>query len=324
MLCFRQDLVNSFDQSSPLDTIVNFIEVDFDGNLTSTAIPPHIDYEPMPPEVAAVRRPSMLEGVPIESLIQLAKESFVGENLTERLPELEARVSARADKLESEVSKRLDQEAKYWANEAIAITQGGKSISGLSAAQAKQKSEEIKARKAARLSQLAMERVVLPKDAELVSIALIIPPEPTDSSGKVLTAIDQEAIKRVERRAVDLTMDVETNLGHNPLEMARNNPGFDIKSQRIELGTVFIEVKGRADGAKDFKVTDNELSHGITQGDSYFLSLVRVAPGENPAADEVRYIQNPFAGMMKQGGYVAHVLDFDYFWEMGFVPDSES
>ena len=324
MLCFRQDLVNSFDQSSPLDTIVNFIEVDFDGNLTSTAIPPHIDYEPMPPEVAAVHRPSMLEGVPIESLIQLAKESFVGENLTERLPELEARVSARADKLESEVSKRLDQEAKYWANEAITITQGGKSISGLSAAQAKQKSEEIKARKAARLSQLAMERVVLPKDAELVSIALIVPPVPTDSSGKVLTAIDQEAIRRVERRAVDLTMDVETNLGHKPLEMARNNPGFDIKSQRLALGTVFIEVKGRADGAKDFKVTDNELSYGITQGDSYFLSLVRVASGENPAADEVRYIQNPFVGMMKQGGYVAHVLEFDYFWEMGLVPHVES
>jgi hypothetical protein len=266
----------------------------------------------------------MLEGVPIESLIQLAKESFVGENLTERLPELEARVSARADKLESEVSKRLDQEAKYWANEAIAITQGGKSISGLSAAQAKQKSEEIKARKAARLSQLAMERVVLPKDAELVSIALIIPPEPTDSSGKVLTAIDQEAIKRVERRAVDRTMDVETNLGRKPLEMARNNPGFDIKSQRMALGTVFIEVKGRADGAKDFKVTDNELSYGITQGDSYFLSLVRVASGENPAEDEIRYIQNPFIGRQKQEGVIAHVLDFDYFWEIGFVPNSES
>jgi len=324
MFCFRQYLVTSFDQSSPLDTVVNFVEVDFDGNVTFTPIPPHIDYEPMPEDLAAIDRPGLMQDAEITNLIQLAKKSFVGHNLEKRLPELEARVSARVDKLEKEVSKRLNQEAQYWANEATAIFQGAKSNSGLSAAQAKQKSEDIKARKAERLSQLAMERVVLPKDAELVSIALIIPPEPKDAAGKVLTAIDQEAIKRVERRAVDLTLKIESMLGHTPKEMARNNPGFDIESQRDKLGTVFIEVKGRADGATDFKVTDNELSHGITQGDSYFLSLVRVAPGENPGADEIRYIQNPFAGMMKQVGYVAHVLDFDHFWDMGFTPGPDN
>jgi hypothetical protein len=168
-----------------------------------------------------------------------------------------------------------------------------------------------------------MERIILPKDPELVAIALIVPPKPTDAGGKVLTTVDQEAIKRVERRAVDLTMKMESKLGYSPKEMARNNPGFDIESQREGLGKIFIEVKGRADGATDFKITDNELSHGITQGESYILALVRVAPGEDPDADMIRYIQNPFAGLMRQDGYVAHVLDFDYFWDMGFTPKSE-
>ena len=324
LFCFRQDLVNSFDQGAPLDTIVNFVEVDFDGNVTITTIPPHIDYEPMPEDLAASFRSELVNELDIDPLMQVAKISFVNHNLEKRLPDLVDRVSARVDKLEKEVSKRLDQEAKYWSNEALAIRQGGKSVSGLSAAQAKQKSEDIKSRKAVRLSQLAMERVILPKDAALVSIALIVPPEPKDSKGKVLSTVDQEAIKRVERRAVDLTMKVELKLGYKPKEMARNNPGFDIESEREEIGKIFIEVKGRADGATDFKITDNELSHGITQGDSYILSLVRVAPGDNPDADEIRYIQNPFAGLIKQDGYVAHVFDFDHFWSIGFDPDSKS
>jgi len=323
LFCFRQEIVNSFDQSAPLDTIVNFAEVGLDGEVTFTVIPPHIDYEPMPENLATTARSELLKQIDVEPLIQLAKTSFVNHILEKRLPELESRVYARVDKLKQEVSKRLDQEARYWSNEALAISQGGRSVSGLSAAQAKQKAEDIKARKVARLSQLDLERVLLPKDAELISVALIVPPEPRDSTGRVLSTTDQEAIKRVERRAVDLTMKIEAKLGYSPKEMARNNPGYDIESEREELGKVFIEVKGRADGATDFKITDNEFSHGITQGESYFLSLVKVAPGENPEKDEIRYVQNPFLRMVRQEGYVAHVFNFEHFWDMGFVPNPE-
>jgi hypothetical protein len=218
------------------------------------------------------------------------------------------------------VSKRLDQEATYWKNEATNIAQGGRSSNGLTASQAIQRSQEIKQRKDKRLDQLKMERVVLPKAPEVVSVALIVPPIAKDHSGKLITAKDQEAIKRVERRAVDLTLKTESILEFTPTEMPRNNPGYDIESQRPGLGKVFIEVKGRIEGAKDFLVTDTEYTHGITQGESFFLALVKVASGEDDTKDEIRYVQNPFSGMAKQGGYVAHILSFEHFWDQGFDP----
>ena len=320
LVCLKQDFVNSFDQGSPLDTVVSFVEVDFDGEISLMNNPPYLDYDPMPTDAAIAARAEILSDVKVDDLVISAKESFRNKNIEERFASLSAKVNNRVERLSLEVSKRLDQEAKYWKNEATNIAQGGKSSHGLTAAQAIQRHQEIKQRKEKRLAQLKMERVVLPKAPEIVSVALIVPPAAKDQSGKLLTPKDQEAIKRVERRAVDLTLRTESILGFDPTEMPRNNPGYDIESERQGLGKVFIEVKGRIDGAKEFLVTDNEYTHGITQGESFFLALVKVASGDDATQDEIRYIQNPFAGMAKQGGYVAHILSFDHYWEQGFDP----
>ncbi len=61
------------------------------------------------------------------------------------------------------------------------------------------------------------------------------PPPPT-------FALDHD---EVERRAVAAVIEAEWALDHQPTEMARNNPGFDIRSELANRDLRFIEVKGR-------------------------------------------------------------------------------
>jgi molybdopterin synthase catalytic subunit len=102
--------------------------------------------------------------------------------------------------------------------------------------------------------------------------------------------------------------------------MPRNNPGFDIDSFRENTGRTFIEVKGRIDGAEDFIITETEFSHGHTQGESFILALVKVAPGDDSTQDQIRYIIDPFKGQLPIWGAKAHVFSMKKFWEMGFDP----
>ena len=55
---------------------------------------------------------------------------------------------------------------------------------------------------------------------------------------------------------------------------------------------MFIEVKGRAEGAEDFTVTRTEVVHG-KNADHYRLALVELGA----ATEDVRYVITPFDGI---------------------------
>ena len=102
--------------------------------------------------------------------------------------------------------------------------------------------------------------------------------------------------KEVERRGVDLVLATERRLGRDPVEQAFNNPGFDVLSHVPDGDDpIRIEVKARIAGADDFFVTHNEVMTAMNAAPRYRLALVRVDP-RGPEHDEVRYLENPFAG----------------------------
>jgi hypothetical protein len=101
--------------------------------------------------------------------------------------------------------------------------------------------------------------------------------------------------KEVERRGVACVMAAERALGRIPIEQAFNNPGFDVLSSRADDDPIRIEVKARIAGAEDFFVTHNEVLTALNSAPRYRLALVRVDP-LGPEHDEVRYLQDPFAG----------------------------
>jgi hypothetical protein len=107
------------------------------------------------------------------------------------------------------------------------------------------------------------------------------------------TALFAKNRKEVERRAVDLVLACEWELGHVPEEMPQNNRGFDIKSRRSTGEIVYIEVKGRIQGSDTFTITSSEVSFSQTQGPSHRLALVSVSLN-GAASDDLRYLTDAF------------------------------
>lgn len=323
LICLSQDLVNNFDQTKPVERIVTFVEVLSTGETFFHDTPPFFDFVFPKPDVQETTLQEIFPEIELDRLLDLGVDSLSERTTSVRLPELKSFLNDQLEKTRKEVIKRMDQEIKFWDNEALAIAQGTRSNAKHTAATAKLKANEHRARKTSRLDQIDRECTILIKQPRVISVALVVSAISVpghESSKAALFPKDQEAIKKIERRAVDLVLSVEAKLGYSPKEMPRNNKGFDIDSFRENTGRTFIEVKGRIDGAENFIITESEFFLGHTQGNSFILALVRVAPGEDSTKDQVRYIVDPFNGQLPIWGAEAHVLSMKKFWEMGFDP----
>jgi virulence-associated protein VapD len=323
LVCLTQELVNNFDQTKPIERLVTFVEVSKSGDVQFHDTPPFFDLLlPEKNELEDLARLA-LAALDLPQLMEAGKTALSQRTISKRLPDLKREVGEQLDRTLVEVRKRMDQEVKYWKNEAKAISQGTRSNSDWSAAQAANKANELLGRRDARMDQIGREKMILAKPVQVVSVALVVPSSLAKGSdpAPVMTPREQEAIIRVERRAVDFVLRVESALGADPIEMPRNNKGFDISTLREETGRTFIEVKGRAVDATDFIITESEFSFGHTQGQSFILALVSVAHGDDAAQDEVRYIVDPFKGQAPIWGAHAHVLRFKDYWEKGFDPN---
>lgn len=323
LVCLSQDLVNNFDQSKPLERVVVFAEVLPSGETFFHDTPPFFDFALPDVQLQEKIIGDLILDLDMQELLETGKKALFERTASSRLPEVKKQVLEQLEKTRTEVIKRMDQEIKFWENEATAIAQGTKANSKYTAENAKTKANEHKERKLSRLRQIEREGTILIRPPQVISVSLVIPSKlisDREEFSPLVFPKDQEAIKKIERRAVDLVLSVEKNLGFKPKEMPRNNKGFDIDSFRKETGRTFIEVKGRIESAEDFIITESEFSHGHTQGDSFILALVRVAPGDDVSKDQVRYIVNPFKGQLPIWGAKAHVLSMKKFWEMGFDP----
>jgi hypothetical protein len=100
--------------------------------------------------------------------------------------------------------------------------------------------------------------------------------------------------------------------------MARNNPGFDVRSRDPVTGEIwFIEVKGRVRGAPTVTVTKNEILTGLNKPDHFLLALAAVDGDET----ELRYVTRPFKGTEDVYFDAASVnFEWDKLWARGQPP----
>jgi hypothetical protein len=133
------------------------------------------------------------------------------------------------------------------------------------------------------------------KPPRVVTAALVLPLAAVETQIPEDAPVHAVETKEVERRGVDLVLETEQKLGRTPIEQAFNNPGFDVLSVRDGEDPIRIEVKARIAGAEDFFVTHNEVLTALNSAPRYRLALVCVDP-RGTAYDEVRYLENPFAG----------------------------
>lgn len=258
---------------------------------------PYLDAVPAPVGAAGIAELSWLAG---------AEEIACNWIVSHRLPDYLASVSRRREseltRVRTQVRERLLAEINRLAADAmvaeekaargVRVRERGESLD--------RKRAELEARLEQRLSLLERQQRLGASPPQVTVAAVVLPfgehvEELPETSP--MRAVETEA---VERRGVDAVLAAERALGRIPREMAHNNQGYDIESVPADPADpsplVFIEVKARIEGSGDFFVTRSEVRHGRNSAPNYRLALVKVALA-GPQYDEVRYIDDPFAGV---------------------------
>jgi len=93
-------------------------------------------------------------------------------------------------------------------------------------------------------------------------------------------------------RARSIVMDVERELGFDPMDREQEKLGYDVESRDWKTGRLrFLEVKGRASGAATITVTKNEILYSFNKPEDFILAIVEFLPGD---AHRVHYVRQPF------------------------------
>jgi len=243
----------------------------------------------------------------------LALDWAVTEGMPEELDRTRDAVTARVSHVRRLVKQRLLGEINYWDMrhaELLEAESAGRQLK-MRPQTAYDRARDLERRLEKRLADLALDEELIARPPIISGGALIIPQGLLD---KLLGRTpDPSRIARdtalAERRAVDAVLAAEHALGRVPEEMPHSNPGYDIRSRTADDNIVFIEVKGRIEGAEDFWVTRTEALTGNNAGTGFRLALVSIHP-DGPEYDTVRYIVNPFRD-----------VDFGDFNATGLVGD---
>ncbi|MEV4746323.1 helicase-related protein [Streptosporangium sp. NPDC049248] len=302
----------------------DFVEIGPSTARTAGAAP-YLDYAPASAEERHLVTGVLEEGWLASGVEDLAVGWAVENGLASFVDELRARLAAETTRTRGLVRQRLLQEINYWDTRHADLLDAeltGKTLK-IRPETAARRARDLEARLRRRMEQLDRGELLQVRPPQVAGGALVVPQGLLDRLAGLrddpATAYARQTAE-VERRAVDRVLDEERRLGRLPEEMAHNNPGYDIRSRTVDDHWVFIEVKGRIAGAKDFHVTRTEVLTGKNAGRSFRLALVSVHP-DGPAYDEVRYLVDPFRDV-DFGDFVATDLggDWNREWARGGAP----
>lgn len=278
---------------------LQFIEVDNQGGARVAGYAPYLDYRPLVADEADLTKPILAAPWLHADVEAKGLDYAIREAVPEHLDEVRRRTILRVEKTMSAVRERLTKEINYWDHRANELKQ--QELAGkqprMNSGKARQRADELQARLRRRLEELEKEKQLSPIPPVLIGGAAVIPEGllkrlrgERDAEPQVYAHETEE----VERRAIAAVLEAEVGLGRSPKEMPRNNPGFDILSKDPKTGELlFIEVKGRVEGAPTVTVTKNEILTSLNKPEHFILALVEVA-GDSHAV--VRYLRRPFQG----------------------------
>ncbi|MDP9223872.1 MAG: DUF3883 domain-containing protein [Actinomycetota bacterium] len=280
---------------------LQFVEMTERGSARTVGYAPYLDYRPMAPEEAAPLSGTLKQSWLSEGIEARGLDFAIERAVPEHLDEVRLRTVARVDKTAAAVKDRLTKEINYWDHRANELKQqelAGKQPK-LNSARARQRADELQSRLKGRLEELEQEKQLSPLPPTVIGGAVIVPAGLLerirgDRTPDMDPALMARLRDRIERIAVDTVLAIERSLGRDPEEMPSNNKGFDIRSRDTHNGrTLFIEVKGRAEGASTVTVTKNEILTGLNEKENFRLALAIVGDDESA---QVGYVQRPFKG----------------------------
>lgn len=272
---------------------VQFVRLDADGTMTplpQTPIP-NLDVldQARLAQCEPVKRLPVFNAAGVETTFTRFAASTLARD---HAATVEAATTARVEKTRRLVRERLTAAIGYWDRRAAELREQertGKQV-GPNVGEFQRRADNLTRRLQTRMDELDREAAVSGRAPRITGACLVIPQgwfdAQTDPDGAASHAKETE---RVERAAVDAVLAIERGLGHSPVEMPRNNPGYDIESDTPD-GLDFIEVKGRIAGADDFVLTRQEAVTLLNKGHRAVLAIAEVDTGGNAT---VRYIRQP-------------------------------
>jgi superfamily II DNA or RNA helicase len=306
-----------------------FVEVDSAGaNAAGEAR--YLDYRPLDESERTVATPLREAPWLASGVENVALAWAVTEGMPAELARTRDLVTARVAQVCRLVKQRLTGEINYWdmrATDLLDQQAAGRSLK-LKPETAQARARDLERRLGKRLAELARDEELIARPPVISAAALVIPqgllnlllgtpdsPDDTESQGRFAADTAE-----TDRRAIAAVLAAERALGRDPREMPHNNPGYDIESRRPDGHLVFIEVKGRIEGAEEFWVTKTEVLHGKNSAAGSRLAMVSVSP-RGPSFDQVRYIVDPFRdvtfGDFAATGMLGH---WQHEWERGGQP----
>ncbi|MGQ0615462.1 MAG: helicase-related protein [Acidimicrobiia bacterium] len=301
-----------------------FVRLAPDANAAGAGYAPYLDLRAPSEEELAALAPVLADPWLAADLDRRALDHAIEEAVPNHLIQVRLGVETRVAKVRAAVRDRLTREIAYWDHRAAELreqVETGKQPR-MNPDRAQARADDLATRLSGRLVELQREKQLAAQPPVIVGGAVVVPgsllarlvgstPAPSP------LAIDTSV---VERRAVDAVLDAEAALGWSPAEQARNNPGFDIRSEDPDGTVRFVEVKGRIAGADTFIVTRNEILHALNVPDAWLLALVQVSP-DGPHQDQVRYLRHPFGDTVHLPfATTAAFLDWRDYWSRGGPP----
>jgi Domain of unknown function (DUF3883) len=102
-------------------------------------------------------------------------------------------------------------------------------------------------------------------------------------------SVDPQAVAAHARAIV---MNVERQLGYEPVDREYEKLGYDIESRDPRTGRLrFLEVKGRVSGAATITVTKNEILYSLNKPEDFILAIVEFM---TDGSHRVHYVRRPF------------------------------
>lgn len=275
-----------------------FVEVAEEGTITDPGADPYLNYRSLTSEEEPILQAGLDHAWADDSVDAVARNWAIANLATPHFEEIAEVTKVRIDRVHTAVRERLDGEIQYWDLRAFELQQQeerGKKPR-LNSERARQRANELEARKNRRLSELATEADLSSRPPNVVAAALIVPggllSKLTGTSDQVTPGDTAET----DRRAVAAVMKAERSLGRVPVEQAHNNPGFDIASRDPDDGTVYlIEVKGHRPTTPEIKVSVVQVRQAKQNPDHFRLAVVEV-PEDSSGEPVVRYLVRPFDG----------------------------
>ena len=277
---------------------IDYVEVAENGIAIGAGVAPYLDYRAPTEEETKSAEALLSAGWVSPDLERVAEEYAVDNVVRQHYERVRDDRDALVLKTMAAVKDRLTKEIQYWDHRAeeLKLQELAGKKPRINSGNARRRAEDLEARLEARMRDLEAERDMSPSPPVITGGCLVIPARALARESKPMEP--PQSTKEMEALAMAAVMEFELANGRNPIDVSKQNRGWDVESVDAEGRIRFIEVKGRRPDASTVCVSRNEWLTAMNKRGDFYLGLVIV---DNGRAGDPIMIPDPFKGDARFG-----------------------